>query len=123
MCALRASRYGLKAHVFQRMVFLGVPCFILNCIWLLYNDVNCTDARDLDYVEFMSGEGNIFGSMLEMMLHACGYDNQPHPILQNLLRPLPNRVPLRHPIAAPARTRRWHQLGPCLRELGLDESQ
>ena len=69
------------------MVFLGVPCFILNCIWLLYNDVNCTDARDLDYVEFMSGEGNIFGSMLEMMLHACGYDNKLHPILQNLLCP------------------------------------
>ena len=87
VCALRASRYGLKAHVFQRMVFLGVPCFILNCIWLLYNDVNCTDARDLDYVEFMSGEGNIFGSMLEMMLHACGYDNKLHPILQNLLCP------------------------------------
>ena len=87
VCALRASRYGLKAHVFQRMVFLGVPCFILNCTWPLYNDVNCTDARDLDYVEFMSGEGNIFGSMLEMMLHACGYDNKLHPILQNLLCP------------------------------------
>ena len=52
---------------------------------MLYNDGNCTDARDLAYVEFMSGEGNICGSMLEMTLHACSNDDKLHPIIQHLL--------------------------------------
>ena len=60
---VRAEMFGLDRHTYVVMLQMKLPAGLLNALWYLTRRARAFSARDLDFIEWFAGVGNVHAAM------------------------------------------------------------
>ena len=73
---IRAEQFGLEHDVYVKMQKMKLPAGLMNINWWL-RQTRASSARDLDFVEWFAGVGNVHKAMIEAGYAVCLSDHPP----------------------------------------------